>query len=143
MEPLSPTDVVKLINALVGVANGLNVGSDTELIRETERRSGFRKRSIELVIGLCAIYWGRAILEDLEFEFSDMLNIVLSDEQQTQRIRLGSWNTYQAVRENTRQITSDWLDHFAKTYSTEYAEVLNRMPIIGEIDLNDPVIRVD
>ncbi len=140
LDSLTKCDVERLLKALAGVANGLNVGNDSALIRETANRSGYSCEAVQLVIGLCAIFWGRAQLEGLEFHFKSQL-IVRQDEA-TSVIDLASWEPYLAVSSLFSVINSDWLNHFSRTYSTEYAQIFDSMPCVGTPDINSPIITI-
>ena len=142
LENLSKSDTEVIIRSLATVAKGLQIGNDSALIRETAKKSDFTKESVQLVIGLCAIFWGRAELEDLEFRFSNELTLRFSNGEPTQRRDLNSYCSYKAVAQHVSTLDPELLIHFAKTLSSEYAEVLNAMPIIGEIELRGPEIKI-
>jgi hypothetical protein len=142
LESIETCDVERIVKTLVGVANGLDVGNDSALIRETANRSGFSCESVQLVIGLCAIFWGRAELEGFEFHFKNELIVRQVGGASTYVVDLASWEPYLAVASLFSLVKIDWLTHFTRTYSTEYAEVLISMPCLGIPAISRPMITI-
>lgn len=142
LEPIVSCDVERIIRTLAGVANGLKLGADAALIRETAHRSGYSCETIQLVIGLCAIYWGRVEWEGLQFHYKNDL-VVKADQGQSVHIQdLASWEPYLAVQEAISTIKTNWLGHFSRKYSTESAEIRRLLPCIGIPELDNPKITI-
>jgi hypothetical protein len=137
---IEPTEIERLIAEMVKLRRAMVVGNFTCLVRELEKRS-FARPVVQFVIGLCAVYWGRAELEDLEFDFRDELDVLIGDE--IHRVSLSRLRAYAIVAQQSSSLGSDWLNCIVRQYSTEFAEIVSRMPIIGEIELSNPSIRVD
>ena len=140
MRVFAEIDPADLVRVLKGVANGLRVGDFRNLINETANRSSYSKQQIRMCLGLIATYWARAILADLEFQFSDKLVIKNEGENFTETVELNSSNFYARLTAQLVNLDSSWLDRIAKTYSSEYRQIIDAMPITGEFDVTPPVI---
>ena len=141
MKQLADIDPAHFVQTLQGVANGLRVGDFDKLVHETANRSNYSKQQIRICLGLIAIYWARAILEDLEFGYSDELTIKSDCNTTTETVSLGSWEFYTRLTEQLINLDSRWMGKMAKTFSTEYRQIMDAMPIVErEFSVDPPLI---
>jgi len=143
LNDLTASEAERLIGEMAKLRNGMAVGNFECYLRELEKQS-FSRPAIQFIIGLCAIFWGRASFEGMDFEFQDELLIVAGDKCTTRS--LVALPAYSIVEKQCSKLGSQWLNAMSREYSSECAELATRFdagPIIGEIELANPTIRVD
>jgi len=142
LDDLTVSEAERLIGEMAKLKNGMAVGNFECYVRELEKRS-FSRPTIQFMLGLCAIFWGRASYDGMDFQFHDELQIVSGDECTTRS--LIALPAYSIVEQHFSDLGSQWLNAITLEYSSEYAELSARFdagPIIGEIELANPTIHV-
>lgn len=136
---ISPAEIDEFFNAFDRVAKGMAVGNYAVLFCELEKRSCSRP-TIDILIGLCGICYGRIMMDKMEFDFSDELEIACAAENKSHRISLQTWDIDQLIKEHIFAVDIDWCYSFANTYSNEYREVCSGKAFIGHPKIQNPVI---
>ena len=125
------------------IASGLAVGNYEVLFRQLQK-SGISGLAIDLLVGATAIYFGRALMEEMEYLFDKQVIIYMPNNQGNETLQLESWPIYQAVVENHKAIKSEWLQNMVSTFSSEWKEVHDRLTSAenGNWKPSIPVIKV-
>lgn len=143
LDDLDASETERLIREMIKLKNGMTPGNFDCYISEIEKRS-FSRPTIQFMIGLCAIFWGRESYDGMDFQFHDELHVISGEE--TTIYPLSTLLAYSIVQQHSSELGWDWLKSMINEYSSEYAELRSRFdagPIIGEIELANPTIRVD
>ncbi|MDB2687121.1 hypothetical protein N9Y42_07895 [Mariniblastus sp.] len=143
LDDIDESEAERLIAEMIKLKNGVAVGNFQCYVQELEKRS-FSRPVIQFMIGLCAIFWGRVSYDGADFDFQDELHVISGDSSST--CSLSKLPAYSVVEQHCYKIGCDWLDRMIAEYSSETAELRSRFdagPIIGEVELANPILHVD